>query len=413
MKERIPRMKERIPQPGKEGASPAVAPPEPTGMFDPHPFPEPVALAAEPAAPVSPESVAELGKLIDIPLFPPEPTTADLPEPVQAKLTVGEAGDGQPHALTSTIQSQSHGDAQQQLESPVHLAQAQSEDTEAGWLPTSLQWVWGVLQGDFNEDPSTSQIIVRTLITLIPGLDQAADIQDVVAALYKLAWQKRYDEVGPWFDLLITSIGLIPTAGSALKGVFKWLKRSAGNIDLSALRRLLEPLGINLDRFIRDFPDYITAATAQGKGFIANLANQVTATKNTLRRYIRFDPTGKLSQLISKLDEFSRSLDEILARIDEKFREIGEEIQRQLDELLGGLETANGAPVPGRGQEIDQGPMRMEGSHEGGSRINSNRLDGRSGLNLPQGLTDLQFSDLSTAVRARAAELGLGEDIVV
>ena len=229
----------------------------------------------------------------------------------------------------------------------------------------------------------------------------------------KLAWQKRYDEVGPWFDLLITSIGLIPTAGSALKGVFKWLKRSAGNIDLSALRRLLEPLGINLDRFIRDFPDYITAATAQGKGFIANLANQVTATKNTLRRYIRFDPTGKLSQLISKLDEFSRSLDEILARIDEKFREIGEEIQRQLDELLGGLETANGAPVPGRGQEIDQGPMRMEGSHEGGSRINSNRLDGRSGLNLPQGLTDLQFSDLSTAVRARAAELGLGEDIVV
>ncbi|MCG8362985.1 MAG: hypothetical protein MJA27_06580 [Pseudanabaenales cyanobacterium] len=79
-------MKERIPRPGKKDASPAIAPPEPTDMFDPRPFPEPTARVAEPAAPGSPESVAELGKLIDIPLFPPEQQTAGLPGSVQNNL---------------------------------------------------------------------------------------------------------------------------------------------------------------------------------------------------------------------------------------------------------------------------------------------------------------------------------------
>jgi hypothetical protein len=90
-----------------------------------------------------------------------------------------------------------------ELLSPVSTPPLQERQSN-WWLPEHLQWVWGVLQGDFNEDPSISQIVVRTLITLIPGVDQIADIQDLVAALYKLAWQKRYNEGGPWFDLFIS-----------------------------------------------------------------------------------------------------------------------------------------------------------------------------------------------------------------
>jgi hypothetical protein len=153
---------------------------------------------------------------------------------------------------------------------------------ERGWLPDTLQWIWGVLQGDFNEDPSTSQIIVRTLITLIPGVDQAADIQDLTAALYKLAWEQRYDEFGPWFDLLTTAIGFVPLGGSAVKGVFKWIKESAGNIDLSGLRRTLEALGAgdSVERFIHEIPLFAQSARLAAHQRIGELIDQ----KPTFRR---------------------------------------------------------------------------------------------------------------------------------
>ena len=66
------------------------------------------------------------------------------------------------------------------------------------------KWIGGALAGDFNEDQSIGQIVVGTVITLIPVVDQIGDVRDIVAAIKKLVFDKRYDEIGVWVDLVIT-----------------------------------------------------------------------------------------------------------------------------------------------------------------------------------------------------------------
>lgn len=85
----------------------------------------------------------------------------------------------------------------------------------------ALDWFWGVLIGDFNEDPTLSQTIVASIITAIPILDQIADVRDVIANLHGLS--KDSDDTWKWVALAITLLGLIPIIGSLLKGVFKVL----------------------------------------------------------------------------------------------------------------------------------------------------------------------------------------------
>jgi hypothetical protein len=241
-----------------------------------------------------------------------------------------------------------------ELLSPVREPPSQ-ESQSNWWLPEHLQWVWGVLQGDFNEDPSLSQIVVRTLITLIPGADQIADVQDLVAALYKLAWQKRYNEGGPWFDLFITGIGLVPTLGSALKGIVQLLKRGANTVDLGTFRRILDASGLNLEELVRNFSRYNDEAAELTQRIVENLASKATELANTLRPHLLLDPTNQLKPFIARLEELSRSLEEVHGLIRDKFREVAEEIQQVLDEIarrLGiedELATANGAPMRSQG----------------------------------------------------------------
>jgi len=87
------------------------------------------------------------------------------------------------------------------------------------WLKGAGDWVGGILEGDFNENPSNSQIIARLLVTLIPGVDTVGDVQDLAATLFKLIWQKRFGEVGVWTDLVLTGIGFIPEFGSAFRDI--------------------------------------------------------------------------------------------------------------------------------------------------------------------------------------------------
>ncbi|MCP3141609.1 hypothetical protein [Pyxidicoccus xibeiensis] len=95
-------------------------------------------------------------------------------------------------------------------------------------------WTWGVLQGGFNKDASVSQIIADTVISLIPVVDQVADVRDLVAALFDLkhfyarvSWQRLPDEeFWLWMGVVLTLVGCIPELGSAIKGVFRVLLRA-------------------------------------------------------------------------------------------------------------------------------------------------------------------------------------------
>ncbi|WP_413457885.1 hypothetical protein [Herbaspirillum huttiense] len=83
----------------------------------------------------------------------------------------------------------------------------------------AMDWFWGVLKGDFEDEQTTGQIIVGTAISMIPVLDQIADIRDLIANLLHI--RKDPDDTWRWVALVITLIGLVPVLGSLLKGIFK------------------------------------------------------------------------------------------------------------------------------------------------------------------------------------------------
>lgn len=100
-------------------------------------------------------------------------------------------------------------------------------------LNACAEWIWGVLQGDFNEDASTAQVATGTIISMIPFVDQICDVRDVVANCKKISGQPR--EVWHWVALILTLIGLFPTLGSLLKG--------CGKVIFSSIRKVAHVSG--------------------------------------------------------------------------------------------------------------------------------------------------------------------------
>jgi hypothetical protein len=91
-------------------------------------------------------------------------------------------------------------------------------------------WIWGTVQGNFNEQQSTSQVIVDAVISCIPVLGEVTDIRDVIAIVLGMANDpKKREDKWAWLDLTVTLLALIPVVGGALKGVGKLLARGAKN----------------------------------------------------------------------------------------------------------------------------------------------------------------------------------------
>lgn len=88
-------------------------------------------------------------------------------------------------------------------------------------LQGTAQWIWEVIQGDFNEDQTTAQVVTGTVISMIPFVDQICDVRDVVANCKKI--NQDSSNKWHWVALALTLIGLFPTLGSLVKGCFKIL----------------------------------------------------------------------------------------------------------------------------------------------------------------------------------------------
>jgi hypothetical protein len=97
--------------------------------------------------------------------------------------------------------------------------------------PTHVwEWFWQAVQGDFNEDRSTGQIVVDAAISMIPLVDQVCDVRDLIANCRKL--YEDDSDSWSWVALVLTLIGLVPFVGSLVKGVLKvffaFVRRAGG-----------------------------------------------------------------------------------------------------------------------------------------------------------------------------------------
>lgn len=91
---------------------------------------------------------------------------------------------------------------------------AQEEDGRSPW-----EWFWEAIQGDFNDNRSTGQIVVDAAISMIPLVDQVCDVRDLIANCKKL--REDASDTWAWVALGLTLIGLLPLIGSLVKGVLK------------------------------------------------------------------------------------------------------------------------------------------------------------------------------------------------
>lgn len=92
-------------------------------------------------------------------------------------------------------------------------------------------WLWGLIQGNFNEQQTTSQLIVDAVIGMIPVVGDVTAVRDITASIIKMVEQpsKRSDWT-EWAQLVIGCFALIPVAGGVIKGVGKLLLRVGKNV---------------------------------------------------------------------------------------------------------------------------------------------------------------------------------------
>ncbi|CED59244.1 Putative uncharacterized protein [Moritella viscosa] len=120
-------------------------------------------------------------------------------------------------------------------------------------ISSAASWSWGVILGDFNDDPSVAQIITNAVITCFPGIDQAADVRDVVANLRKLMDEEERKKTENWTNLALTILGFIPSLGSILKGVGKIIIQKGKEIGPDELFAIMRKLGKgNPEKFLRE-----------------------------------------------------------------------------------------------------------------------------------------------------------------
>lgn len=184
-----------------------------------------------------------------------------------------------------------------------------------------------MLKGDFEEDPDTGQIIARMILTMIPGIDQLADVQDVVHVLYRLIWKQEWDEAMHWILLLITLIGLIPVLGSLAKGILKLVLKKIG--DLSGLYAVFNYFKKgNAHRWIREF-----AVDLTGK----HLDTALALLDSMMARVVGYmnDAKGWFSRAWNRrLDEALRKVGQFRAIAPRKLREAAADLQGRLLETL-------------------------------------------------------------------------------
>ncbi|MCT4702669.1 hypothetical protein MUA02_12430 [Enterobacteriaceae bacterium H20N1] len=93
----------------------------------------------------------------------------------------------------------------------------------AWFKETSLetgQWIWGTLQGAFNEKQTIGQILVDAAIGMVPLVGDVTAVRDLIAVSIGLAKEpKKRESVTEWLFLVILLFALIPVIGGVIKGV--------------------------------------------------------------------------------------------------------------------------------------------------------------------------------------------------
>ncbi|END4663571.1 hypothetical protein ABL777_004227 [Escherichia coli] len=186
------------------------------------------------------------------------------------------------------------------------------------------QWLWETLQGDFNDNQSTAQVVTGTVISMIPFVDQICDVRDLIANCKKIKEgnDKNEDTTWAWVAMILTLVGLIPVAGSLIKGIFKMLFNSIRKAALSS-RDIVRAI----DASVSLFNKFIDLPAVQATMKWMKIYNPYTYAEKQVRELMA---QLNVSVLLSKLDE----LMDVTGSLLEKAKSWGPESIRQPIEVI-------------------------------------------------------------------------------
>ncbi|HYO66245.1 MAG TPA: hypothetical protein VEU33_09200 [Archangium sp.] len=198
------------------------------------------------------------------------------------------------------------------------------------------------MQGDFNEDPSIDQIIVGTIITMFPVVDQIADIRDLAASLKQLLWDKKYDDYFVWVGLVLTVIGLIPVLGSLIKGVCKTVLIYAKRLTLQELLKVFNFFAKgNGVKWLKEFrATKLSSIGAEVKSKLHGLLDKLQGTLNSLRRYT----PDFADDIQASIADLLGAIKQVKSRVDRMVDQTIHQIEAGMDDIMRRYE-----PVPAMG----------------------------------------------------------------
>lgn len=214
--------------------------------------------------------------------------------------------------------------------------QAVGQSHQAEATLQGAKWLWGALQGDFNKNPTAGQIIVGGIISMIPLVDQACDVRDIVANCIVLSDEQARQDNENWIALGLCCIGFVPLFGSAIKTVAK-LAMQKGSKLIDLLRRMewfersyqdLKaglPWGHAPIAWLRSF-DWISAAR-QAASHAKQAFESACAKAETAARYT-------IGAIQTKLLELAALFRQVAAKITDTLAEVGRRIKARVEEML-------------------------------------------------------------------------------
>jgi hypothetical protein len=191
----------------------------------------------------------------------------------------------------------------------MSLAEVKRSSLEVG------EWLWGSLQGSFNDKLSIGQIVLDATISAIPIAGEVTAVRDVIAQLIRMCKSpKLWEEVMEWVMLLLPLLAIIPLMGGLLKGIGKLLMKLGENVAedkkiLDATIQLCNRLGHgNAVKFIKelDFTKY-QDKLIEGFGSVCKrIDDTLRVVSNRLKPVLSKDVLAEFADLrlsLSKLKE--------------------------------------------------------------------------------------------------------------
>ncbi len=238
--------------------------------------------------------------------------------------------------------------------SMIIVPEREKEDDDGG----IFEWLFEALGGDFVEDRTGWQILLDTVISMIPVVDQICDARDILANIMFLTDEDKANDTMAWVGIVLCGIGLFPTAGSAAKGVLKIVLKyadEAADIVFPHIRKLLKVdpedflRKIEWDKFRKEVPE-----------LLREMMNRIN--KFLTCGYI----PSKYKQPALKL---KAEVDKIILKLDNKVNEAINYLKKCVDDILGKTDnvyvTPEGIPVR----------LTDDMTEEVGSNINKFEID--------------------------------------